>query len=68
MKDNILGLIISVIGSAIALVGLWMTLDSRRLVKKYFNFGEENIATLGMKIMGVVVITIGGIILLSVKL
>ena len=67
MEDNILRIIMSIIGSVVALVGVWMTLDSRRLIRKYLNFGEENVATLGMKILGVVVITVGGIILLSVK-
>ncbi len=58
---------LNIIGSAIALVGVCVAFDARRLVKKYFNFGEENNAVLGLKIVGVIVIFIGGIILLSVN-
>ena len=56
---------LNIIGSSIALVGTCVALDARRLVKKYFNFGEENNAVLGLKIMGIIIIFIGGIILLA---
>jgi hypothetical protein len=51
-------------GAVIALVGSFLLFDSRRLVKKYFNFGEENDATKGMKVIGFILIIIGGIIML----
>ena len=56
---------INLIGSVIVLVGVCMALDSRRLVRKYLNFGEENIAVLGLKIVGFMIIFIGGIILMA---
>jgi len=43
---------LNVFGAVITLVGCFLLFDSRRLVKKYFNFGEENDATKGMKIIG----------------
>lgn len=54
-----------IIGALIVLVGLFLALDARRLVKKYLNFGEENTAVLGMKILGFAFSVIGGIILLA---
>ncbi len=54
---------LKIIGAAIALVGCVMLFDGRRLVKKYFDFGEENIATKGMKIIGFMVAVIGGLMM-----
>lgn len=54
-----------IVGALIVLVGLFFALDARRLVKKYLNFGEENTAVLGMKILGFAVIVVGGLILLA---
>ncbi len=56
---------LNIIGSSIALVGACVALDARRLVKKYFNFGEENNASMGLKIVGLIIIFIGGLILLA---
>ena len=55
---------LNVFGAVIALVGCFLLFDSRRLVKKYFNFGEENDATKGMKVIGFILIIIGGLILI----
>ena len=55
----------NLIGSVIVLVGVCASLDSRRLVRKYFNFGEENVAVLGLKIVGFMMIFIGAIILIT---
>lgn len=56
-----------IIGSMVLLVGLCITFDARRLVRKNFNFGEENTATLGLKIVGLLLTAIGGIIIISIK-
>ena len=56
---------LNIIGSSIALVGVCVALDARRLVKKYFNFGEENNASMGLKIVGLIIVFIGGLILLA---
>ena len=56
-----------IFGALIVLAGLCLTLDARRLVKKYLNFGEENVAVLGMKIFGFAMILIGGLIMLAVN-
>lgn len=57
--------ILWIVGALIVLAGLFLALDARRLVKKYLNFGEENTAVLGMKILGFAFSVIGGIILLA---
>ena len=51
-------------GAVIALVGSFLLFDSRRLVKKYFSFGEENDATKGMKVIGFILIIIGGLMMI----
>ena len=60
-------MVLSVIGALIVLLGLFLCLDSRRLVKKYFNFGEENNAVLGMKILGFAIVIVGGIVLFAIN-
>jgi len=53
---------LKIIGGAIALVGCVLIFDSRRIVKKSFSFGDENVTTLGIKIFGTLVTLIGGIL------
>ena len=55
-----------IIGALVVLVGLLILFEARRLVKKYFNYGEENTATLGMKIVGVALVLVGGLIMLCI--
>ena len=50
---------LKVFGAVIALVGAFLLFDGRRLVKKYFDFGEENDATKGIKIMGFIIVVVG---------
>ncbi len=52
-------MVIKIIGALVMLMGCFVLFDSRRLVKKYFDFGEENVAASGMKILGFVVIVAG---------
>ena len=55
---------LDIFGAVIVLVGCFLLFDSRRLVKKYFNFGEENDATKGMKVIGFILIIVGGLIMI----
>lgn len=50
---------LKLLGSIIALVGVVCILEGRRVVKKYFNFGEENLATTGMKTLGFLITVVG---------
>lgn len=53
---------LKIVGSAVALVGCVLIFDSRRIVKKSFSFGDENVTTLGIKIFGTILALIGGIL------
>ena len=52
-------LIISVI---LLVIGVKFIFDARPLVKKYFSFGQENDATLGLKLFGFMFLVIGALI------
>ena len=57
-------MIIKIFGSLLALSGAFVLFDARRLVKKYFNYGEENDATAGLKFLGFFVLVVGGILMI----
>ena len=52
-------LIISVI---LLVIGVKFIFDARPIVKKYFSFGQENDATLGLKLFGFMFLVIGALI------
>lgn len=56
-------IILRLIGTLIALVGVILIYDARIITKKMFNFGDQNEATSGFKILGVIVSLIGALIL-----
>ncbi|MFR8103631.1 MAG: hypothetical protein ACLU8F_00860 [Clostridia bacterium] len=51
--------IICLIGSIVALIGVIMIYDARILTKKLFGFGDQNDASLGLKLFGFVLTMIG---------
>lgn len=53
---------IKIIGSVLTFIGVIFIYEGRRLIKKYFNYGEENVATLGMKLLGALLALTGGIL------
>lgn len=55
--------ILKVIGIIIALVGVITVYDARLLTKKLFSFGDQNEASMGLKIMGFILTVIGGLII-----
>ena len=52
-----------IIGTISLVSGVKFVYDARPIVKKYFSFGDKNEATLGLKILGFVLIIIGAIIM-----
>ncbi len=56
-------IIIKIIGLIISAIGVIMLLDARYLTKKFFGFGDQNEAALGLKIVGIVLALIGGLII-----
>lgn len=56
-------LILMIIGAVLALLGVIMIFDARILSKKLFGFGDQNEASMGMKIFGFVIAIAGALIL-----
>ncbi len=51
--------ILLVVGAIMATIGTVMIYDARILTKRFFSFGDQNDASLGLKILGFL-IAIGG--------
>lgn len=56
-------MILKLIGILIVLVGVNLVYDARVITKKMFGFGDQNEATSGFKILGVLISLIGAIII-----
>lgn len=56
-------MVLIIIGLILAIVGVIMVYDARLITKKYFGFGDQNEAAMGIKIFGFVFIIIAGLIL-----
>ncbi len=52
-----------VVGILIALIGVIAIYDARPLTKKLFGFGDQNEASLGLKIVGFILVVIGGLVI-----
>ena len=51
------------IGVVVAVVGVIMVFDARRLTEKLFSFGDQNEGTAGMKIVGFILAMIGALLI-----
>lgn len=51
-----------IIGILVALIGAILIYDARLLTKKLFGFGDQNEASMGLKIVGFILAITGGII------
>lgn len=58
-----LKMIVKLIAALIVLLGVVLIFDARIITKKFFDFGDRNEATSGMKILGFMVSIIGGVIM-----
>lgn len=56
-------IILRLVGTLIALAGVILIYDARIITKKMFNFGDQNEATSGFKILGVIISLIGALII-----
>ena len=59
-------IILRLIGALILLAGVILIYDARIITKKAFGFGDQNEATDGFKILGVILAVIGGFIIFFV--
>ncbi len=57
-------MVLKIFGALLALCGAFVLFDARRLVKTYFDYGEENNATTGMKVLGFFVLAVGGVLMI----
>ena len=55
------------IGALIAMAGVILIYDARSITTRMFGFGDQNEASLGMKIIGFVFCIIGALIIYFVK-
>lgn len=62
-----LQVILLVVGAIMATIGTVMIYDARILTKRFFSFGDQNDASLGLKILGFL-IAIGGALLVFFQL
>ena len=56
-------IVLRLIGTLIVLAGVILIYDARIITKNFFGFGDQNEATDGFKILGVILSIIGGIII-----
>lgn len=63
MLKVMLKMILVGIGVVVALVGVIMVFDARRLTEKLFSFGDQNEGTAGMKIVGFILAIIGALLI-----
>lgn len=57
-------LFLIVVGAVLVALGILLIYDARPITKKFFGFGDQNEATLGMKMLGFILVVLGGIALL----
>lgn len=60
--DKMFQIIMKLIGVLMLLAGIVMIYDARILTKKFFGFGDQNEASNGLKILGLIVSVLGGLI------
>ena len=52
-------MVLTLIGAIIAMIGTILIYDARPITKKVFGFGDQNEATLGLKISGYLFMIVG---------
>ena len=55
-------IVLNLIGTLILLIGVILIYDARIITKKMFGFGDQNEATSGFKILGVLLCVVGAVI------
>ena len=60
-------LFLKIFGIAIATIGVVMIYDARPITSKFFSFGDQNEASLGLKMIGFIVNVIGALLIIFNK-
>lgn len=58
-----LQIILKIVGLALLMCGVVMLYDARLLTKKWFGFGDQNEASLGFKMLGLILCIAGGLVI-----
>ena len=56
--------ILAIIGTIIVMIGIILIYDARQITKKIFSFGDQNEATLALKITGFIMAIVGGLMIM----
>lgn len=56
-------ILLMIIGALITMAGVILVYDARSLTARVFGFGDQNEATLGMKMIGFIIAIIGAFII-----
>lgn len=59
-----MNLFLVLVGAILTAIGIILIYDARPITKKFFGFGDQNEATLGLKMFGFIFTVIGGVLLL----
>ena len=62
-----LNIILKIVGLIFLLIGVIMVYDARIITHNFFSFGDQNQASLGLKILGFFICIIGSIIVYFVR-
>lgn len=54
--------IIKLVAVILMLIGVVLIYDSRIITKKFFGFGDQNEGTMGLKILGFMIVIFGGLL------
>lgn len=57
-------LFLVLVGAILTAIGIILIYDARPITKKFFGFGDQNEAALGLKMFGFIFTVIGGMLLL----
>lgn len=57
-----LKIVLKFIGLIIVTISIILIYDARSITKKYFGFGDQNEATLGLKLLGALLSILGGLL------
>ncbi len=55
--------VMMLISAIMILIGVILIYDARLITKKFFGFGDQNEGSSGLKILGFLIVIIGGLIL-----
>ena len=57
-----LGIILRIAGLILVTSGVILVYDARSITKKFFSFGDQNEASLGLKLIGFLIAILGGLL------